>query len=308
MKSKCLGKTAKGGKCKLNAGKDAIYCHHHDPSFKGKSKRKESKVIELLRLKLGKPKMEVDPRGDQHDPTARDKYIQKLLDDDVKELALAISGEEIPYIEGTTEFTRRVWMMIGWHLEDSMIDYNSMSQTCKSMWKILCEDKVWYQNHPLKGKFISTLMYRMPLSRVVEIVIPEGFDKLVKYNKLPPVADIVEVIQEERGPEFSHEQILGDVYYTLLEEMIQNNCDVDEDGDLCFEEEIKGGGILGTYQGKDPIKFVREPDKHQIFYSKHATWLMMRCMNPHKAWGVYKRFTRNLVGYDGERVIRLMKP
>ncbi|MFS8159228.1 MAG: hypothetical protein ACMG6E_03270 [Candidatus Roizmanbacteria bacterium] len=307
MTEKCQGYTKQGKPCQKKKPKNGIYCYLHDPeAIKGGSKAKKSdlKVISDLKEEMKHVKLieRKKTNAKAYDMEERDSCARQIIKENVEELALTESGVEIAHIDGAVPFTRKVWMIIGWHLETDINAYVALAMTCKDLWRVLCADKIWYLEHPLKGKFLSPRLYRMPIALVVELKIPHHFDKILQMASLPSIEDVL-MTAVDTETKSTAEQIMGDVILSLYETMIKAKCAkwVDEE----FIEEIEGAGVMTYYKGKNPVEFTKNPGKHRIEQVNGHSWIIMHSQNEQDFRKARRKFAKYLVGFDGKRVIRL---
>ena len=359
-KERCRGFCKDGTPCRLNAHPGSTTCAKHTPGYTpktGDKKDRDAKHLEILkkleakiqhREKLGKYKFKEEvvisgnPLGEFAVATFVDvkvkKDIAKIIasDTDNSVLYLADSARspqgKVPNISGSNRrkidylaLGRRHWQKIGWILEQQdRKSYAELALTCKTLYDILCGDKVWAYYHPLKTRCIHPLMLMMPHYRIVQFEMIDQIDMALKDNKLPTLIQLID-FESNRLKGLEVKQFMrqcGIMAQELMEALFKEMLGKDE-----FVPTIDGGGIFEDIRGGiDIIKSDTALDYNHIpprpvldfvdpvvpFYcvkgpDNKSNWLIAKSLDPEEDRTIHTMLEENLVGFDGKRIIRLMR-
>lgn len=255
-------------------------------------------------------------RGTPYDVEEVQKFLQRAMKRAVTKLAFRETNVVLPLIDGSP-LTRSIWLRISHYLEEDDDTYHNLAHSCKSLYKVLCLDKIWYYVHPLKSKIMSTKVLRMPYVQVVQSEVPENFDVQLELSQLPTTAECEALVKQEM-PEAPEMVIKSEVILTLLTAFYDFllEGEVDEDGEpFEYEEDIEGAGIFTYYKGHRPLEF-QESYKHLKVKAGKSSYLIMKPEMVELKSGQKRketeqetrhRFSHSIKGYDGDRLIRLLK-
>lgn len=361
-KVRCLGRTNKGTQCLINVKPGTSYCKRHTPGYVSEST--QTKIITMQnaqaaldrlaektkdREKYGicKFRDEYNIEGEQLDEyvvaTWIDTYVKKAIakiiarDRDNYPLPIYESpsdeglsdvGKEIASNEGREmlPFARRHWQKVGWLLDFE--SYCNLALTCKTLYRVLCLDKVWAYFHPLicqnhiffeNPVIMHPKMIKMPLYRIVQFEIPDDADDYLKEKNLPTLTQLIDFDPDafKKLNVKQYMQKCGDIQQELMQKLITEFLDKDQ----VYEESIKGAGIFDDVVGEVKVgshnyekipncvylDFIEKPPEVRLISTEKATWLLAKSSSLAATRIIHKQLKAKLVGYDGKRIIRLMK-
>ena len=319
----CIGKLVNGKPCSKNANKDTKWCTIHDPNYvrkkaptadeKLKRKSNEDRVLTMIASKVGAVAT-LEKWADEELAVKKinpcnlvqvASFVRQEMPKRILRLALC-EHDVYPYVNHSVAFSRKIWMIISWHLINDMKSYENLAMSCRRIYKVLVEDKVSYMKSPLISVVRSPRLYFMPVYRVVEFTPPTNLDTIAVNSELPTVAQMEAACVKSYGPTKSKleaAQRTGEIIYELLKSIVTKNLDPDED----FEEEVPGCGIMSRAGVKTKPRFEDCPIAVKTFRVKKDTFLTINCMSFNQFRAAEKIVMECLVSYDNGKLIRLMR-
>lgn len=358
-KLKCQGTTSKGTPCTRNAMKEAKTCLQHTPGYVRNTSKADNdkKSIEILRKltikvekreKLGKYKIkqeyaiEGEPLGEFATNTWMDMYVKKCIKNFTKNDRDNTSLLDVDYLtpdvnnknykilkpESVVGLSRRSWQKIGWMLEGDRKTYANLALSCRDLYRVLCEDKIWAYYHPLRSKIMGDggvlhpLLLMMPFYRIVQFEIPSESEQALQDNDIPTFSQLLEFAKDDMKDLKPREfiQRCGQIQQELMQTLVQKIV-----ADSVYEPSIEGGGIFDDISGKIVVRshkekidfkimtkhvildFVVKPPSFKLVGFKKNTWLILKSFSVTQDRKLHEELINSLIGYDGYRIIRFMK-
>ena len=333
-KPKCIGKVGSGAPCTKNAKDNSKWCTIHDPTYvrkkidpnaKKTKQAKQDATMALIASKINSSAdlgkwAEDDALAKKIDPTNAIQvasFIRAEMPRRVRRLAL-LEHDVYPYIsasstsvesvnsKGPEAWSRKIWMMISWHLITDLKAYEALAMSCKKIYKVLLLDKVTHHYSPLKGIIKSPRIFFMPVYRIVEFQLSDNFESIATSNGLPTIKSMKAAYADAKGPVKSpleDAQRTCDIIITLLQGIVQKTLDPEED----FEEEIPGCGVLGRAKANTMPRFENCDVDVNLYRVQSDTFLVAKCYSFAKHVQIERTLSDSLWSYDGKRVIQLMR-
>lgn len=320
---KCIGKLLNGNPCSKNANSGTKWCTIHDPNYVRKKaptvdekkarKDKEDRILDMIATKVGS--VATFAEWEEEELMAKKinvgsvvqiaSFVRQEIPKRIRDLALC-EHDVYPYVNQSIPFSRKIWMIISWHLINDMKSYENLAMTCKRIYKVLITDKVAYMKSPLIGRVKSPRLYFMPIYRVMEFTPPPNLDAIAQSSNLPTIAQMEAACLKSYGPtktKLEAAQRTSDIIYELLKSIVIANLDPEED----FEEEIPGCGIMSRAGVKTVPRFENCEIVTKTFRIQNDTFLVANCQVFSKFRAVEKTLMDCLVTYDKGKLIRLMR-
>jgi len=198
---------------------------------------------------------------------------------------------------------RSMWLRISWMLND--VDYEALTMTCKSLNRLLIQDKTWFVRHPLHKIVHICKIFHMPLFRLLYIPVPKELSLILQKLRLPSVRIMMDEYISKQGPFPSNlleRQFEGEIIKNLLERVLSMHLLDDED----IAEVVPGAGLFQNVKTKINIELL-EPVKHMKFVLNGETLILLHVSNQKGASKAISSLLRNLVGYDGKNIYRTLR-
>lgn len=361
VKLKCTGKTQKGEPCTRFAAKDRKTCNQHSLGYVRDTTKTErdNKSIEVMkkleqkvkhREKLGKYKIKEEPKivGDPLSEFSVNTWLDIYIKHTVKKIT-ASDRENNPMLIDFTDsiygsnsrtgnnknniiepvkFPRRFWQKIGWELEKDRKSYANLALTCRELYRLLCEDKIWGYYHPLRSKtmhdggLIHPMLLMAPFYRLVQFEVPSESETALKENNLPTFEELLEFTKDEIKDMTQKEfmQRCGDIMQELMQALLTTLV-----GKSKYIPSIEGGGIFEDIRSKVDVRpynvdvdfskitnnitldFISKPPDFKIVKKDNITWIVIKSFNVTQDRIMHEEIKTSLVGFDGLRLTRLMK-
>lgn len=329
MKGKCIGILGSGKLCGKNVKDNTRWCTIHNPTYirakrdpnaKKNRELKQERVLTMIASKVGVvadvEKWALDEAEAKKINPANliqvASFVRREMPKRITRLAL-MGSDLTPYLNpkvksgvGPEAFSRRVWMMISWHLISDLRSYENLAMSSKKLYKVLLLDKVRHYEHPLKTVLKSPRIFFMPVYRILEFSPPENLDTLAENSGLPSVRLMMKAYASEYGAPKNPLDIAQrtcDVILALVKEIVAKHLGPDDE----FEEDIKGSGIMSRAKPLTVPKFENCPIRVKTFRVKKDTFLVAQCYS-FALWPQVERTLSDcLVSFDNGKLIRLMK-
>jgi hypothetical protein len=229
-------------------------------------------------------------------------YVNANIIPTIRRLALA-GSDLLGYPRNQASFSRKIWMVISWHLLSDHASYFNLAMTCKPLYKVLMEDKVFHYMHPLKSIFMSPLLFLKPVYRILSLQVPDEFDSLVESMKLPKVDEMMEAYAESygaAGDEITIARRQSDIYIDLIKRMIKGTMQGEDE----FEETIEGAGIFDYLHRNAKFVLVDFPYNYMVHKEGRSTYLIV---DAQKGKATDRFVLDHVVPFDGRFLIQLMR-
>lgn len=312
----CVGETKVGKACKSKAFAGSAYCKVHDENYKAnrktqlkESREKSAKTLEYIarrsgtkHLKEGEREEELAKAVKHYNDEQIMGYVTANIIPSIQHLALA-GKDLLGYPRNQASFSRKIWMVISWHLTTDHQTYFNLAMSCKALYKVLVEDKIRHYMHPLKSIFTSPLLFLKPVYRVLSLKVPDEFDSLVETMKLPKVDEMMEVYAETYGlpgDDFAIARRKSDIFIDLIKRMIKATISGDDE----FEETIEGGGIFDYLHKSAKFTLVSFPYQYMLYKEGRSTYLIV---DAQRGKDIDRQVVDHLVPFDGRFLIQLMR-
>lgn len=213
MSKTCIGKIKGTDKvCGHKAQPRSKFCKVHDESYKNfkkaqkeETKEKNNAAIQHMVRKFNSKTYEQGLKEDEllkqikwYQEGVCDTYYNGCARHITKTLALkGIDMKGCP--NHMCSFSRKIWMVISWHLIDDLSSYQNLAMSCKAIRKVLVDDKVAFYEHPFQRIFRSPKLFFFPIFRVLMLDIPDNFDEVLADQEMPSIQEMVDVLTSEYG-------------------------------------------------------------------------------------------------------------
>lgn len=316
----CIGVKKDGRLCDHKAKPDSLYCGVHDPNKKRKATSRKTVDKVKLREKFDKLAQKVKYVPTQEDiehkllsklnrvglMSQMPAMVNKTMAKAVQKYALA-SFDYVSLLGGkAVAFPRKIWMIISWHLSSDIQTYHNVAITCKKLYDVFVKQKVFWYYHPLKGKLKSPKIYTFPIYTVLEFMIPEDLNDILKGNNLPSVEDVLEQFKMDTGApksEFEASQRKGDILLELSRTLIKQEMEADVE----FEEEITGGGIFSNATTIKKVKFNDDNIKSKCVKLGKTLYVIIVPIPGLSTSALERHINKHLYNFTGVSVVQLMR-
>lgn len=353
----CIGIVkATGTKCNKRA-KYGKYCGIHDPARKDNKKANESNVKRILanlrirledRYNIDFHDIDVEDLPKKVDLKDTTRVITEIVMRFLNELATDHKFRDLySYMRADSlapQFPRLVWQKISNYLTKT--DRDSLAMTCRKMYFLNIQDKIWYYRHPLKNRMLSPQIFHMPIYRLVSMPVMNNLEKVLETLGKPTVEKLMDEYIAEHGNfksekklkqvigwmiRYSTENILSKVLEEEREDIEESIpgagffSDIEYPGGLPREALQKGmssvidmktrlGAKLSTYVSfVDDIEGAPKPPDYLLFAKQSSnegqceTWILFHCPKRFNHARVHAKALSSFVGFDGNNIISLMK-
>ena len=350
----CMGIVKATGKKCIKRAKYGKYCGIHDPARKDNKKANESNVKRILvnlrvrleeRYDVAFHDLDVIDMPKRVDIKDTNRVLNEIVMRFLNELATNPEFRDLYSYMRTDpdapQFPRQVWQSISKHLTKT--DGDNLAMTCKRMYLLNIQDKIWYYNHPLKNRIMSPRIFHMPIYRLVSMPVMNNLEKVLAALGKPTIEQLVEEYIKEHGnfkSEKKCKQVLGwlirySTEHILVKMLEEEREDIDEaipgagffadieyPGGLPKEAFQKGIGSAVDMKSRLGVKlasyisFIDDVEKapEHLLFSKQGvhegqcqTWLLLHCPRRVNHFKVHAKAVNAFVGFDGNNIISLMK-
>jgi hypothetical protein len=254
--------------------------------------------------------------------TPQDQFLEKIE----KFRKGQIGIPEAKHDTTVLPFGRRHWQKVGWLLENDRQSYANLALTCKSLYQILCLDKVYVAYHPLRYKIMHPLLFMMPCYRVVKYDCVDCTDEIFREHNIPTLTELIEFDLEKVKSLETRKfmQYCGDMMQDTVQELMKSLLGKKDR----YEPSIPDGGIFEDVKERvvvsagdhdydfvpkhivlDFLEFSKDSIEElvKVVRAENSTWLIAKSSNIVTDRILHKKLRENLVGYDGRLIIRLMR-
>lgn len=331
--SLCRATLASGKACQFKAKVGSQFCGRHAGATivkGGKKKSNNNNNAKMPRRKINQTAVLVKLREKMktlYDITYEDweivdpklvtnqGEIKKFMNEVVKESvhrfvlrdrAIDEYGRAYSYLWDQPDvpgFNRSIWLRISWNLDEQ--DYEALTATCRSLNRLLIQDKAWFARHPLRKIVHVYKIFHMPLFRLLYIPVPKELPEILQRLKLPSVQMMIDDYVFKNGPFKSNlvaRQFEGEIIKNLLEKVLSMQLLDDED----IKEVVPGAGLFQNIKTKTTIELLN-PVKHMKFVLNGETWILLHTNNENNATNAISNLLNNLVGYDEKHIYRTLR-
>jgi hypothetical protein len=312
----CVGETKAGKACKSKPFAGSAYCKVHDQNYKANRKvqlqelrERSTKTLEYIARRAGTKHLKEGEREEELAKATKHYHDEQILGyvsaniiPSIRHLALA-GKDLLGYPKDQASFSRKVWMVISWHLTTDHQTYLNLAMSCKALYKVLVEDKVCHYVHPLKSIFTSPLLFLKPVYRILSLQVPDEFDNLMEIMKLPKVDEMMEVYAETYGLPSDNITIArrkSDIFIDLIKRMIKATMQGEDE----FEESVEGAGIFDYLHRNAKFALVGLPHNYILHKEGHSTYLIV---DAQRGKETDRLVADCLVPFDGHFLIQLMR-